>query len=489
MRNFLQNPAWTEEDLGIALPDSLHAVSVCLPTWKAIVDYEEGRDRVVRKMRVGYPRFFRHPAVERLFEVARKELAVEGHNVVIFPSRVSAQRAQRYVERRAEVATRVASFHGLQALIVPEKAAQTAVDYWRFSGEVVSSRQAMDILDGNTPPSGRSKILRAKIGRIVGADKDQIFVFASGMAACTSVLRSLPGLRMGKKTLQIEFPYVDCLKVQEMFGNGVVFLNEGSGELLDEAIHRIQQGEFAGVFLEVPSNPLLRTVNLARVAEACRAGSTPLIIDDSTACPGNIDVLRFADVVTTSLTKWISSSGDVMAGMAVVREDSPFNADFSVALAGEVSECAPLYAADSLALLANLKENETIWKAANESGLALAQMLAAHPSVEKVWHPSLTCRAEYDAIRKLNGGYGGLLSFVLKSAKKTAKLYDSLPFCKGPSFATPFTLICPYVLLAHYRELPWAEGCGVPAHLIRVSLGMEGAEAICKAFAEALDAL
>jgi len=294
---------------------------------------------------------------------------------------------------------------------------------------------------------------------------------------------------MGKKTLQIEFPYVDCLKVQEMFGNGVVFLNEGSGELLDEAIHRIQQGEFAGVFLEVPSNPLLRTVNLARVAEACRAGSTPLIIDDSTACPGNIDVLRFADVVTTSLTKWISSSGDVMAGMAVVREDSPFNADFSVALAGEVSECAPLYAADSLALLANLKENETIWKAANESGLALAQMLVAHPSVEKVWHPSLTCRAEYDAIRKPNGGYGGLLSFVLKSAKKTAKLYDSLPFCKGPSFATPFTLICPYVLLAHYRELPWAEGCGVPAHLIRVSLGMEGAEAICKAFAEALDAL
>ena len=211
MRNFLQNPAWTEEDLGIALPDSLHAVSVCLPTWKAIVDYEEGRDRVVRKMRVGYPRFFRHPAVERLFEVARKELAVEGHNVVIFPSRVSAQRAQRYVERRAEVATRVASFHGLQALIVPEKAAQTAVDYWWLSGEVVSSRQAMDILDGNTPPSGRSKILRAKIGRIVGADKDQIFVFASGMAACTSVLRSLPGLRMGKKTLQIEFPYVDCL--------------------------------------------------------------------------------------------------------------------------------------------------------------------------------------------------------------------------------------------------------------------------------------
>ncbi|MFY7818910.1 MAG: PLP-dependent transferase [Akkermansiaceae bacterium] len=489
MRDLKENPAWSEEDLGIAIPDSLHAVSVCLPNWKAVVDYEEGRDRVVRKMRAGYPRFFRHPAVERLFEVAKKELAGDGHSVMLFPSRVSAQRAQRFVERRAEVAIRIASFHGLQALIVPEKAVQTAVDYWRFSGEVVSSRQAMDILDGNPVPSGRSKILRAKIGKIVGVEKDQIFVFASGMAACTSVLRSLPGLRMGKKTLQIEFPYVDCLKVQEMFGNGVVFLNQGKGESLDEALHRVRQGEFAGVFLEVPSNPLLRTVNLPMIAEACRLSGTPLIVDDSTACPGNVEVLRYADVVTTSLTKWISGAGDVMAGMACVREDSPFSADFSVSLAGEVSECAPLYPGDSLALLSNLRHSEPLWQAANESALALVGLLQSHAAVDEVWHPSITCRVEYDALRKPTGGYGGLLSFTLKSPKKTAKFYDALEFSKGPSFGTPFTLVCPYTLLAHYQELPWAEGCGVPSHLLRVSVGSEGSQKICDTFLKALDDL
>ena len=486
MRNLLQDPAWEDGDLGLALPDSLHAVSVCLPTWKSVVDYEEGRDRVLRKMRVGYPRFFRHPAVERLFEEAKKELTTEGQSVVIFPSRVSAQRAQRYVERRAEVATRIASYHGLQALIVPEKAYGAAKDYWRFSGEVVSSRQAVDILDGNAVPSGKSKILRANIGKIVGVGKDQIFVFASGMAACTSVLRSLPGLRMGKKTLQIEFPYVDCLKVQEMFGNGVVFLNQGDGESLDEALRRVRQGEFAGVFVEVPSNPLLRTVDLARVSEACRNSGTPLIVDDSTACPGNIDVLRYADVVTTSLTKWISGAGDVMAGMACVREDSPYNADFSVALAGEVSECAPLYAGDSLALLANLKESSTRWATVNASGLALAEMLIAHPAVENVWHPSITNRTEYDKLRKEGGGYGGLLSMVLKAQKKTSKFYDALRFCKGPTFGTPFTIVCPYTMLAHYSELAWAEGCGVPGHLIRVSVGTEGANVICDRFRQAL---
>lgn len=489
MRDLLKQPAWTEDDLGIAIPDSMHAVSVCLPTWKSILDYEEGRDRVLRKMRVGYPRFFRHPAVERLFEVAKKELASDGETVLIFPSRVSAQRAQRFVERRAEVAVRIASYHGLQALILPEKASQVAVDYWRFSGEVVSSRQAMDVLDGKTVPSARSKILRAKIGKMLGVQRDQIFVFASGMAACTSVLRSLPGLRMGKKTLQIEFPYVDCLKVQEMFGNGVVFLSEGEGESLDEAMRRVRSGEFAGVFVEIPSNPLLRTVDLARVAEACRNSGTPLIIDDSTACPGNVDVLRYADVVTTSLTKWISGSGDVMAGMAVVREDSPFNADFSVALAGEVSECAPLYAGDSLALLSNLKDSESLWKTVNENALALVELLKAHSAVEQVWHPSVTTRDMYDKIRKPNGGYGALLSFVLKAPKKTPKFYDALAVCKGPSFGTPFTLACPYTLLAHYRELPWAEGCGVPSHLIRVSVGTEPRGSLCAIFEEALAAI
>ena len=117
---------------------------------------------------------------------------------------------------------------------------------------------------------------------------------------------------------------------------------------------------------------------------------------------------------------------------------------------GEVSEGAPLYAGDSLALLANLKDGEDRWRLANEGGVALAAYLLQHPAVDKVWHPSVTNRAEYDKLRKPDGGYGGLLSFALKSPKKTAKFYDALEICKGPSFGTNFSLACPYTLLAHY---------------------------------------
>lgn len=485
-RDLSADPAWQEKDLGLPLPDSAHACSVCLPTWDAIVGYEEGREKVVKRMRTGYPRFFKHPAVERLFAAAKAEVASEHEEVIVLPTRNSVTRAHRWVELRAETAVRITSLHGLQVLVVPAKAKADADAYWRFTGEVVSSRQALDFLDGEMREGSKSHLIARSLSKYNGAAADDIFVFSSGMAAVTSVLRALPGVRAGKKTLQLEFPYVDSLKVQEYFGHGVVYLNEASGESFDEALQRIRQGEFAGVFTEVPSNPLLRTVDLHRVAKACEDSSTPLIIDDSTVGPFNVDSLKYADVVTGSLTKWISGEGDVMAGMAAVRADSPVAEAMREALKTDSTETAPLYIGDAEVLLSNLKDYSKRMKAVNANGLALASWLAGHPAVAEVWHPSLTHRENYKKVMQKGGGYGGLLSFVLKLPKKTPKVYDALRLSKGPSFGTKFTLVCPYTMLAHYHELEWAEGCGVSANLLRVSCGLEPIETIVAAFELAL---
>lgn len=486
MRDLINQPAWQEADLGIPLPDSPHACSVCLPTWESVVGYEEGREKVVRRMRTGYPRFFRHPLVERLTAMAREEIGGEGEEVLVFPTKLAVQRAQRWVERRAEVAARADGFHGLHALVVPSKARQAAVDYQRFTGELVSSRAAEDFLNGGTKSGGKTHLIARRMASIYGVDAKQLRVFNSGMAAITAVVRSLPGVKEGRKTLQLEFPYVDCLKVQELFGNGVVFLNEAEGESLDEALRRIRQGEFAAVFTEVPSNPLLRTVDLPRVAEACREGGVPLVVDDSSASPANVNVLPWADVVTGSLTKWLSGTGDVMAGVAVVRPDSPHADVLLSSLAEEAADSAPIYVRDAEVLLSNLKGFPSRMARHNANGEALAAMLEAHPAVAKVWHPSLVQRGNYDLIKAPKGGYGPLLSFVLKNTRKTAKVFDALQVCKGPSFGTPFTLACPYTMLAHYLELDWAEGCGVPSHLIRVSCGVEETEALLGHFGDAL---
>lgn len=484
MRDLLAEPAWKEEDLGIPLPDSAHACSVCLPTWDAVIGYEEGREKVTHRMRSGYPRFFRHPLVERLFARAKEEIATEDEYVIVLPTRQSVQRAQRWVELRAETAIRVASFHGLQALVLPQKAKQDADYYWRFSGEVVSSRQAEDFFADRLRSDSATDALVAELGKWVSSK--ELFVFSSGMASITAVVRSLPGVREGKKTLQLEFPYVDSLKVQEFFGNGVVYLNDATGEPFDEALQRIRRGEFAGVFTEAPSNPLLRTVDLARLSEACREGGTPLIVDDSVAGPGNVDVLRFADVATGSLTKWLSGGGDVMAGYAAVREDSPFAAAIIETLSAEAAETAPLYAADAEVLTQNVRSYGERIEVVNRNASILAQWLADREEIAEVWHPSLIQADHYRAVMTERGGFGGLLSFVLKNPKKTPKVYDALALSKGPSFGTNFTLVCPYTMLAHYTELDWAEGFGVPSNLLRVSIGCEPIEVITSAFDKAL---
>ena len=486
MRNLSAEPAWQAKDLGLPLPDSPHACSVCLPTWDSVIGYEEGREKILKRLRTGYPRFFKHPVVERLFDNAKAEVASEHEDVLVLPTRSSVQRAHRWVERRSQTAVRIASYHGLQVLVVPSKAKPDADAYWRFSGEIISSRQAQDFLEGNMRDGSKSHLIARSLSKFTGAAPEHSFVFSSGMAAVTSVLRALPGMLDGKKTLQLEFPYVDCLKVQEHFGNGVVYLNQATGESFDEALMRIRQGEFAGVFTEVPSNPLLRTVDLHRVAKACEDSGTPLIIDDSSTGPLNVDALRFADVVTSSLTKWISGEGDVMAGMATVRDNSPVAENMRTSLALDSTENAPLYIADAEVLLSNLKGYAKRMKIVNANGLAVASWLAKHPAIAEVWHPSLTHTAHYDAVMRRGGGYGGLLSFVLKNPKKTPKVYDTLRLCKGPSFGTPFTLVCPYTLLAHYHELEWAEGCGVSTNLLRVSCGLEPLETILAAFEEAL---
>ncbi|MFD2256262.1 PLP-dependent transferase [Luteolibacter algae] len=486
MRDLTANPAWQEEDLGVPLPDSSHACSVCLPTWDAVIGYEENREKIIRRLRTGYPRFFTHPTVERLFENARAEIAAEGEDVLLLPTKASVQRAHRWLERQAETAIRITSYNGFQALVFPEKVKALAKSYWRFTGEGISSREAQDYLDGNLREGRKSHLLSRAIAKLNGGEPENTFIFASGISAGLAALRALPGLREGKKTLQIEFPYVDSLKIQERFGNGVVYLNEASGESFDEALQRIRAGEFAGVFTEIPSNPLLRTINLKRVSEACQFSRTPLILDDSASGPLNVDILGYADVLTSSLTKWVSGAGDVLAGSATLRADSPLADELRESIAADAEECAPLYIADAEVLLSNIKGYAKRNTIINENAMALVEFLSNHPSVAQVWHPSTTHTENYDAVKRKNGGYGGLLSITLANPKKAPKFYDSLRLSKGPSFGTAFTLVCPYTLLAHYDELQWTEDCGVPSNLIRISVGMEPVETIIQAFGDAL---
>ncbi len=460
--------------MGLPIPDSPHACLVSLPTWDAVIGYEEGHADVVGKIRAGYPRFFVHPLTWKLFEELERRVAGEGERVVAYSSAAAAQRAGRFVERRTGSPVRCELVDGMPVLIVPRSSYQAARDYWRHTGEIVSSRQAEDILAGTTRQRGEEVAqFRTGMAQTMKVEREDCFVLESGMAAIFALYRVVTSRRPGKKTLQLCFPYVDALKVQEHFGSGVDFVRSTGGEQFREALERIRGGEYAAVFCEAPSNPLLQTVDLHAVSAVCRESRTPLLVDDTICSHANVEVLPWADAVSTSLTKWVSGIGDVMAGAAKINRDSPLADEFRAALDAEIPEGSLLYGRDAEVLQANARGFEERVAASNAGGEEVAEFLAGHSAIERVWYPKFVDRANYDALRRPGCGYGGLLSFTLKIPARAPAVYEALRFSKGPSLGTEYSLICPYTLLAHYTELKWAEECGVPRELLRLSVGRE----------------
>ena len=96
----------------------------------------------------------------------------------------------------------------------------------------------------------------------------------------------------------------------------------------------------------------------------------------------------------------------------------------------------------------------------NNACLELKKRLETHKEIKNIFHPE-DC-PNFNSILSSDGGYGCLLSFELKGGlEKAKKFYDSLKISKGPSLGTKFTLVCPYVLLAHYDELDWVESFNI----------------------------
>ena len=217
-------------------------------------------------------------------------------------------------------------------------------------------------------------------------------------------------------------------------------------------------------------------MDLAAVGEACREGGVPLLVDDTVCSHHNIDTLAHADASSTSLTKWVSGVGDVLAGSIRIRNDSPFADELRQALDREVPGGSRLYPRDGEALVRNAADFCERVTECNHNGLRVANFLMEQPEVRKVWYPAFVDSEAYEALRRPDGGYGGLISFTLKESDKTAALYEAMQFCKGPSLGTDYTLLCPYTLLAHYREMSWAHSCGVSAELLRISVGREPEE-------------
>lgn len=485
-----KEPRWRAEDMGAPLPPSPHANSVCLPTWRDVCDYEEKKPRVLTRLRAGYPRFVIPPRVAQFLEMCARRFARSGERCLAYPSERAARRSVAALLRWSGATARIEPWGDGRVFVVvyPEAAHEWAIKYWRHTGDGISSRHAEALFDGGgAEPAGQAALaaVRARIAALMEVPADHVLLFPSGMAAIYTAHRAVTVLRPGARSVQYGFPYVDTLKIQQDLGPGAIFLpfgNEAELPLLRDAL---AAEPVSGLFCEFPSNPLLGTPPLRAMSEICARHEVPVVVDDTISTYANVNPLPACDLVVTSLTKFFTGRGDVMAGAIVLNPHRPLAAGLRTALAAEYENT--IWGGDALVMDAYSVDFTARMQKTNATTSALATWLREQPEVAEVYYPQFRDRARYDEFKRPGAGYSGLFSLVLKDAAATsARFFNRLEISKGPNLGTTFSLACPFTLLAHYGELDWAEQCGVSRHLIRFSIGLEEASDLQDRFARAL---
>jgi cystathionine gamma-synthase len=316
--------------------------------------------------------------------------------------------------------------------------------------------------------------------------EDDIYLFPAGMNAIFNAHRTLLKAREPAKSINFGFPYVDTLKILQKFGPGAVFYGHGSDADLNDLETRCRSGErFLGLFCEFPGNPLLKCPDLARIRKLADEFDFALVVDETIGTFANINILPVADIVVSSLTKIFSGDSNVMGGCAILNPESRYYSSLKQAMDSVYED--NYWAEDVIFMERNSRDFLSRVTRINTNAEAVCEVLRQHPSVKDVFYPKYNPdRANYDAYRLPEGGYGGLLSVVFHNTDHARAFYDAMDIAKGPSLGTNFTLCSPYVVLAHYGELPWAAEYGVDPNLVRLSVGLEETSDLQAIFRRAL---
>ncbi|KAI1773708.1 PLP-dependent transferase [Hypoxylon cercidicola] len=598
-------------ELGDSIPpNTAHAVSVSLPTWKSNIGYEEGEQWVLGTMITGYPRFFIHKSIQAFARDIVAEHGIPGQQAMLFPTRKTANRCLQFIRDKAHPSALVdigllhlvldpakktpdvlqSIMPSISAVLFTAEAFPFAKQYWQHSGDGISSRRAEfchglfkeDILvpeekvssprppqhklgrgpkryrrqasiddhangsngkhhhhypvtldapveDDTTDTLESSRFLEERYGRnldlslvpnaksairrriagVLTADveldstttlptmdsnargisnfkEDDIYLVPCGMNAIFTTHQTLLKAREPQKSINFGFPYVDTLKILQKFGPGAIFYGRGSPADLDDLEDRLKNGErFLGLFCEFPGNPLLTCPDLVRIRRLADTYDFAVVVDETVGTFVNVNVLPFADVVVSSLTKIFSGDCNVMGGSMILNPNSRYYAAMKRVMTDEFEDT--YWAEDVIFMERNSRDFKSRIDRVNANAEAICEILNAHPLVTKVYYPKYNeSRRNYDVCKLPGGGYGGLLSCTLKTEAHAMAFYDAIETAKGPSLGTNFTLTSPYVILAHYQELEWAASFGVDPDLLRISVGLE--DDLTSVFTRALEA-
>lgn len=480
--------------LGDPINGSPHSVVVSLPTMADIIGYETKDPRVLGAMRSGYPRFFEHAFIG---EIRRRwiEAGILPDGVSLFTATrdsLPALLAHCGVE---PVDSGEEQGMGWIVLAPDQTAAiERARAFIQHTGTGPSSRQVEDLLvaggwreqvTAETTVPATADAIVARLAPHFGVPEANLFLAQGGMNAFYAAFTAINQLLRPegrRRWVQLGWLYVDTIKVlsalcepgcEPIVWNDAFDLKGLAREL------RQRRSEIAGIITEAPTNPLIQTPDLVALRALADEIGCPLVLDPSVASVANVDVTPWADVVVVSLTKYAARFGDVLLGGVAVHPERRWAR--AVVDGIRQARVAP-YSRDLHRLAAQLEGWEAFAREASVGCAAVAAYLEAHPKVDCVWWAGRGRASEgYRRIaRDQNPRWGAVLSFTVKGS--LARFYDAVGLAKGPSFGTAFSLMAPFVYLAHYELVTSAEGraelesAGLHPELIRLSIGEEPVE-------------
>jgi cystathionine beta-lyase/cystathionine gamma-synthase len=298
-------------------------------------------------------------------------------------------------------------------------------------------------------------------------------VFSSGLGALTGILSTLTS---GDKIVAVDDLYGGSYRlfteVFERFGVEPTFIPMQDLDTVDQALAERPKM----VFIETPTNPLLRIVDITAVAERARAAGALSIVDNTFASPYFQNPLALgADVVWHSSTKYIGGHSDVIGGVAICN-DPDFNQAMAFARMAVGLNPSPF---DVWLLSRSIKTLAVRMERHAENAAAVANFLLSHARVKKVYYPGLERHEGHEVAQAQMSGFSGIVSAELDlPLEQTKRCISSLRvFTLAESLGGVESLVDHPSTMTH-ASIPAAERerAGLTDGLVRFSVGIEDAE-------------
>ena len=291
----------------------------------------------------------------------------------------------------------------------------------------------------------------------------ETLLFPSGMAAIAAVFRTV--LAGQTVVVQSGIYWGTTAWVRDFCARRDVILHEVDASDLATLEAICTQASPGLVFVETPSNPWLKTVDVARAAKIAHGAGAKLVVDATAATPILMQPLALgADVVMHSATKAINGHSDVLAGVLSVAEGSDMWDAIKVDRHDAGAVIGPF---EAWLLIRGIRTLPLRMERMSENAQALAEHLMAHESVEDVFYPGLPHHEGHDVASAQMSGFGSLMSVLVKggAAEALAVVGKLEVFLRATSLGGVESLV------EHRHTIE--PHTGIPENLIRVSVGIE----------------